>query len=90
MRFVRRPFLYNGVWYGLGGGLVAWLVVDRRGDRCSADPVQRIAGLYGSDFELRGSGPARRRAAAGGGGGCLGWLGSFIAATRELAGIEPK
>ena len=25
--FVRRPFLYNGVWYGLGGGLIAWLVV---------------------------------------------------------------
>ena len=21
--FVRRPFLYNGVWYGLGGALVA-------------------------------------------------------------------
>ena len=25
--FVRRPFLYNGVWYGLGGGLIAWLIV---------------------------------------------------------------
>ena len=25
--FVRRPFLYGGFWYGLGGGLVAWLLV---------------------------------------------------------------
>ena len=25
--FVRRPFLYNGVWYGLGGGTIAWLTV---------------------------------------------------------------
>ena len=25
--FVRRPFLYNGVWYGLGGGAIAWLIV---------------------------------------------------------------
>ena len=23
--FVRRPFLYTGFWYGLGGALVAWL-----------------------------------------------------------------
>ncbi|WP_444679389.1 cell division protein FtsX [Halomonas sp. E19] len=22
--FVRRPFLYSGAWYGLGGGLLAW------------------------------------------------------------------
>ena len=25
--FVRRPFLYNGVWYGLAGGLIAGLIV---------------------------------------------------------------
>ncbi|HZD52134.1 MAG TPA: ABC transporter permease [Woeseiaceae bacterium] len=25
--FVRRPFLYSGVWYGLGGGLLALLLV---------------------------------------------------------------
>ena len=51
--FVRRPFLYNGVWYGLGGGLIAWLVVTVV-IAVLGDPVQRIAGLYGSSFELRG------------------------------------
>jgi cell division transport system permease protein len=86
--FVRRPFLYNGVWYGLGGGLIAWLVV-LVAVTLLADPVQRIAGLYGSRFELRGLG-ALGAVALVGGGIVLGWLGSFIAATRELRGIEPK
>ncbi len=25
--FARRPFLYSGVWYGLGGGLIALILV---------------------------------------------------------------
>jgi cell division transport system permease protein len=54
--FVRRPFLYNGAWYGLGGGLIAWLVVTVA-VRLLADPVERIAGLYGSRFELAGLDP---------------------------------
>jgi cell division transport system permease protein len=86
--FVRRPFLYNGVWYGLGGGLIAWLVV-AVAVHLLAQPVSRIAGLYGSRFELAGLGVAGAAALLGG-GIALGWLGSFIAATRELRGIEPK
>jgi cell division transport system permease protein len=86
--FVRRPFLYNGAWYGLGGGLIAWLVVVIAVSLL-ADPVRRIAGLYGSRFELAGLGLAGAAALVGG-GIILGWLGSFIAATRELRGIEPK
>jgi cell division transport system permease protein len=86
--FVRRPFLYNGVWYGLGGGLIAWLVV-AVAVNLLAQPVARIAGLYGSRFELAGLGAAGAAALIGG-GIALGWLGSFIAATRELRGIEPK
>ncbi len=86
--FVRRPFLYNGLWYGLGGGLVAWLIVALV-VFVLGDPVQRIAGLYGSGFRLQGLGLTGWLALTGGGVG-LGWLGSFIAATRELRGIEPK
>ena len=86
--FVRRPFLYNGVWYGLGGGLVAWLIVAVV-ILVLGEPVQRIAGLYGSTFSLRGLGGAGGTALLLG-GALLGWLGSFIAATRELRGIEPK
>ena len=86
--FVRRPFLYNGVWYGLGGGLVAWLIVAAV-IAVLADPVQRIAGLYGSTFELRGLG-IEGSAVLLLGGVLLGWFGSYIVATRELRGIEPR
>lgn len=86
--FVRRPFLYNGLWYGLGGGLVAGAIVAVV-VLVLGDPVQRIAGLYGSGFRLHGLGP-EGWAILVGGGILLGWLGSFIAATRELRGIEPK
>ena len=53
--FVRRPFLYNGVWYGLAGGIMAGLIVAVIVAVLST-PVQRIAGLYGSQFELEGIG----------------------------------
>ena len=86
--FVRRPFLYNGVWYGLAGGLIAGLIVAIVVAVLSA-PVQRIAGLYGSQFELQGVGLLGWVALLLG-GALLGWLGSFIVATRELREIEPK
>ena len=86
--FVRRPFLYNGFWYGLGGGLVAWLVV-AAAIALLSEPVQRIAGLYGSEFALHGLG-LPGSAVLVSGGIVLGWLGSFVAATRELRGIEPR
>jgi cell division transport system permease protein len=86
--FVRRPFLYNGAWYGLGGGLVAWLIVTLVIAVLGA-PVQRIAGLYGSRFELTGLG-LDGSAVLLLGGVLLGWLGSYIVATRELRGIEPR
>jgi cell division transport system permease protein len=86
--FVRRPFLYNGVWYGLGGGLVAWLTVTVV-IALLGEPVQRIAGLYGSSFQLHGLG-LEGSAVLLAGGVLLGWLGSFIAATKEIRGIEPK
>ena len=86
--FVRRPFLYNGVWYGLGGALVAGLIVAVVVIVLS-DPVRRIAGLYGSEFHLQGIGFVGWGALLLG-GAALGWLGSFIVATRELREIEPK
>jgi cell division transport system permease protein len=86
--FVRRPFLYNGFWYGLGGGLVAWAIV-AIAVHTLAEPVRRIASLYASSFSLDGLAP-RDIAVLVGGGIVLGWLGSFLAATRELRGIEPR
>jgi cell division transport system permease protein len=86
--FVRRPFLYNGTFYGLGGALVAWLVVGTVVLLLSG-PVRRIAALYGSDFNLHGLG-LRGSAVLLLGGVILGWLGSFLAATRQIRQIEPR
>jgi cell division transport system permease protein len=85
--FVRRPFLYNGIWYGLGGALTAWIItVGVTG--VLREPVGRIAGLYGSDFELGGL-DLRASLILLGSGIVLGWLGSYVAATRHLRAIEP-
>ena len=51
--FARRPFLYSGVWYGLGGGVGAVLVV-AVATALLAKPLQRLVGLYGSQFQLEG------------------------------------
>jgi cell division transport system permease protein len=85
--FVRRPFLYTGVWYGLAGGLVALAVVTA-GILLLRGPVERLAVLYNSDFALEGLG-AILSAGLLVAGGLLGWLGSWIAAARHLRSVEP-
>jgi cell division transport system permease protein len=85
--FVRRPFLYSGVWYGAGGATLAWLITAVV-IGALRDPVSRIAGLYGSAFELEGL-PTIATLGLLGVGVVLGWLGSFTAATRHLRQIEP-
>jgi cell division transport system permease protein len=85
--FARRPFLYGGVWYGLGGGLGAVILV-AVAIAALAQPLAHLAVLYGSQFRLEGLrfGSAVRILAVAIG---LGWLGSWIAATRHIRAVEP-
>ena len=85
--FARRPFLYSGVWYGLGGGLLALILV-AVAVGLLAKPVQHLAGLYGSQFHLSGLGFRLGTGVLGASVG-LGWMGSWLAATRHIKGIEP-
>ncbi len=85
--FVRRPFLYGGLWYGLGGGFVAWLVVSAFTFGLSG-PVGRLAAAYGSHYTLQALEP-RAVLALILGGGLLGWVGAFAAASHQLRRIEP-
>ena len=85
--FVRRPFLYGGFWYGLGGGLLAWLLVESF-VLALAGPIGRVAVAYGSRFEISGLDTPSSLAILGG-GALLGWLGAFVSATRHLRDIEP-
>jgi cell division transport system permease protein len=85
--FIRRPLVYGGTWYGLGGGLAA-LVVVQLGLFVLAGPVERLAGLYGSGFRPAGLGAAGALSLLLL-GAALGWLGAWISATRHLRRIEP-
>lgn len=85
--FIRRPFLYGGLWYGVIGGLLA-VVFNASALLALAGPVQRLAGLYNADFALQGPGLTGLGVLVGG-GALLGWLGAWVATSRHLRDIEP-
>jgi cell division transport system permease protein len=86
--FIRRPFLYMGLCYGLSGSLLAMLTI-MLSLLTLAGPVRALAGLYGSSFELEGldAGEALILVATG---ALLGWAGAGLATARHLRSIEPK
>jgi cell division transport system permease protein len=86
--FIRRPFLYLGLWYGLTGALIAEVLV-AGGLWLLGPPVRALAALYGSTFALRGL-SLPESAVLLVGGAILGWLGAWLAAARHLRAIEPK
>jgi cell division transport system permease protein len=86
--FVRRPFLYTGLIYGLGGALLAWGIV-ALAVGWVGESVDKLARLYGSHFQLQGPAPAEIGALLGA-GAVLGWLGAWISAARHLRSIEPR
>ncbi len=86
--FVRRPFLYLGAWYGVLGGGVAIMILLAALWGLGA-PVARLAGLYGSSFEL-GSAGAGSLLAVLAGGVLAGWGGAWTAVARHLAAIQPR
>lgn len=85
--FVRRPFLYAGAWYGLLGGLGAWLLVTLLLSLLQG-PVSRLAELYGASFRLAGL-DALALLLVVGGSVLLGLTGSWIAVERHLRGAHP-
>ncbi|MGH8379057.1 MAG: permease-like cell division protein FtsX [Gammaproteobacteria bacterium] len=86
-RFIRRPFLYHGAWYGLAGGVLAWILVVIA-LMLIAGPVDRLANLYGSQFSLQGLGFDGTVTLLLS-GIVLSWLGSWLAVARHLRAIEP-
>ncbi|MDB6060033.1 MAG: Cell division protein FtsX [Verrucomicrobiaceae bacterium] len=86
--FVRRPFLYTGIWFGLGGGIVACLILSIA-LLWLGDPVAHLAALYHSEYALTGLGVERAITLLVG-GALLGWLGAWLAVGRHLGAIEPR
>lgn len=86
--FVRRPFLYTGVWYGLAGGMVAGAILVS-GMLAVSAPAARLATLYQSAFQPAGPGLSGVLTLLGA-GLLLGLLGAWLAVGRHLAAIEPQ
>lgn len=85
--FIQRPFLYTGLWLGLFGGVVAYIVVELLLWWLSKG-IQHVTALYQSDFlltslELSEFGYLLAIAVT------LGLLGSYLAVRSQLRAISP-
>lgn len=85
--YIRRPFLYAGLWLGLSGAALAWLLV-QAGVVVMQGPVARLTASYGAEAGLAGPAwqlllPLLAASAA------LGVLGAWLAVARALARIHP-
>lgn len=84
--FIRMPFLYAGILYGLLGGLLAILLLATV-VLIFNQSVAQLSSLYGSDFNL----PLFNMHLSIGVicvGVVIGWLGSYLAVTRAIAAIK--
>jgi cell division transport system permease protein len=86
--YVRRPFLYMGAIYGVGGGCLAWLLLIW-GFVWFNESVVGLAMLYGSDFRLAGvsleDGFSLLIGAV-----LLGYIGAWLAVARHLRELMPS
>ena len=87
-RFIRRPFLYTGFWYGFLGGLFAWITLVFSMGLLSG-PVNELAELYGSNFTLHWFSGFMFMILPFA-GASLGILGAWLAVGRHLHLIEPS
>ena len=85
--YIRRPFLYSGLWHGLIGAALAWLLVEGALTLLRG-PAARLAELYGSAWRLTGL-DARASLLLVAGGALLGLAGAWLAVGRHLREIEP-
>jgi cell division transport system permease protein len=84
--YIRRPFLYFGLYYGIGGGLAAAMLISAV-LRVVETPLSVLLGSYGENVELTGL-----NAGFFGGllvlGGALGVCGALLAARHRLADLQ--
>lgn len=80
--FIRRPFLYAGMLYGLLGGILAWQLVDLL-VLFLKKPTTHLASLYNSAFEIMGLGLGNTLILLSL-SILLGFFGSYLAVSRHL------
>jgi len=85
--FIRRPFLYLGLSYGLVAGLLA-LALLTAADHALREPLAALAQSYGSQFALHGFDLANAVAIVIG-AGLLGWIGAGLVTGHYLRQTRP-
>lgn len=86
--FIQRPFLYTGIWFGVIGGLMAWLIINALVWYLDG-ALAELMGLYNSQLSLQALtlvelGQLILLASF------LGWLGSYVSVRQHLRKIEPS
>lgn len=86
--FVRRPFLYTGLCYGMASGILVLCLV-MAVEFSLAAPLANLSASYDHRFDVHGlswlQGVGLFAASA-----LLGWLGALIATSRHLVRGEPR
>jgi cell division transport system permease protein len=86
--FIQRPFLYTGIWYGVIGGILAWLIINLLVWYIDG-ALAELLGLYGSELTIESltfSELIKLVLLAS----FLGWLGSYLSVRQHLRSIEPS
>jgi len=84
--FVRQPFLYTGLWYGLMGGVLAMALLSLT-MLYLGHPLALLLETYGTAFNLQGLGVSQTLWVLLG-GAFLGWLGAWISVQRYLRRLK--
>jgi len=85
--FIRQPFLYSGLWYGLLGGIMAMVLVNL-GLEYLDRPLARFLATYGEEAPLVGLGVGQTLGLLLA-GALLGLGGAWIAVQRHLRRLRP-
>ncbi|MBY5993402.1 permease-like cell division protein FtsX [Ferrimonas balearica] len=85
--FIRRPYLYGGIWLGLLAALVAMVLVNAMLIWLDGAMAQLLS-LYRSQIRLEGLSAGQSGALVLFSCG-LGWLGAWLSVRRHLRAIEP-
>jgi len=84
--FVRQPFLYTGLWYGLMGGLLAIALLGLT-MLYLGRPLGLLLETYGTAFSVRGLGGVNTFWVLLS-GGFLGWMGALISVQQYLRRLK--
>ena len=88
--FIRRPFLYLGLCYGLAGAVARGGPGGRRPAALLEPPVRDLAALYGSGFALDRPVAARDRDPRWSAAPCWAGSGAWLATARHLRGHRAR